>query len=138
MASDGVREVKESACPLSADAFVRPAEGRCPRASVLDRASLKFFRSYILRHERSVFRINRLSPDGHFVDQEVKGTLKIIVTIIILSSLFFLVSFFYNKQLGAIPFLLLSIVFIGLAWKVWNNKSNEQKKDGWYEKNGKT
>jgi len=32
----------------------------------------------------------------------------------------------------------LSIVFIGLAWKVWNNQSNEQKKDGWYEKNGKT
>ncbi|MCU9613327.1 hypothetical protein OEV98_07135 [Caldibacillus lycopersici] len=45
--------------------------------------------------------------------------MKILIFIIIILIVLAIVSFFYNLQLGAIPFLLLSIFFMYRAWKAW-------------------
>lgn len=46
-------------------------------------------------------------------------TLKFLKIIIIVIVVLPIISFFYEKQLGAIPFLLIAIYFLYYGWKIW-------------------
>ncbi|WAA09638.1 hypothetical protein [Fervidibacillus albus] len=54
--------------------------------------------------------------------REVIVILKLFFSAAIVLISFFVISYFYNSQLGAIPFLLLSIFFLYRAMKVWKQK----------------